>query len=1799
MTQPGSANLGTVHGKVKIEYESSGAAKATKELAVAQKAVADFQKQLDKGISLGANLTIITKDISVDRRAFNGAIEKWQNSVRLGTIGLQANFKITPRQIQIDSSALSRAIGNFQRTQSIGLSSGATVMVRPVVDMTQLQALANQVRNVFGRIVADQSQYGRQAASSFGTGYLTSATLLRHQGQQVGQQTGMAMAAGIGGTLAKSTAITAGVAAIGYVFKQGFDRIESLDTAAAKLKALGFQTNQIKEISKNALESVKGTAFGLDQAFNAAANAISAGIKPGAELTAYLKNVADNAALAGVSMADMGDIFNEVAVEGKLTGEVVDRLQSRGVDVFGNLAKSLHVTQAAAHDMVTNGTIDFEKFRTAMNLNSGAAVVMGQTISGSFQNLMAGVKRVAALFLKPIFGDANGQTSQFAKGIQLVTEKIAQLENWMGNNQSKIVTFWEYAAKGALAFGLGVNTMAIGVSAIITGIVKGLALVARGWEFAFKAVGAKGLEKDAKGVKDALNDWGDSAWDVTKDMGKFEGTIVQSINAVDKWADSARKSGSAAGDLGAKFNDAAKPATTLKDVLDKMSVKENEFTTALQGGTTEFNKFLKALKDKGATEGFLNFVKNLRSEFNNGGSAAKNFKEAIEKLGDANATAADKASTLILRLKEMGVIPNDDALQSYSEYIEKLGDAANSAIDPLSKLGDALVNADGRVNFASGKNAQALSKALTDAQQQFTQLAASGTVVPEEAYANIQKNLHDAFTGSYGLSGDVADQLIQTYLPKDKLLGALKNAGDPTAAAKAIFGDKPAELKAVLDLLTKQDDLMKQIVPEGVLKIPAEIVAKPGSSLEQFLDIASKIKEATGVDPSAGKPGVAKSKNEYPAGPIGDYLRILDQANSLNTPTPQGTPGSAAGITPSGPPVVPGSIEHKLGADTGPTGRLAGALGLDPNAVAALNDPKKLADLLQIHPDISQILLPQIVQAGAQGQNFAQAFAEGIDSASEDVKQAIIKLAQLSEGLGNSPAPWGPLSGKGWTLSRGKVFGKAYADGITATAGQVKGAVEGMAQSSVLSLDDRLTQAIKDMQDLSDLGKSFFNVGKQIADIAVGTLKFANDMSGGRLFPKHYIKDPNKIPKDNTSTGFNPDLLKPNLSGITGGNPITNTAGAVNPGTLNANSSQQDVANYIINKALSQGYSRSQADKFVVQAFGESGLKAGARGVNTGDATGAADGVFQFTPGTWGNRSGSPMDAQRNIDEYFNLAKERGLTPESFTNGTQLGTQVSKGGPWHPANTGHLAIAQKGAQQFIDAYTSGNQQDSLLPALPPGTKPPSGLTLPPGTTIPESNGLSSAAQSLDAFAKSLIGAQYEMGGFSQAAIDCSGAVSAITNFATGIEPFAKRASTVNMGEFLASKGFQVGRGGAGDLRVGWWDKGGGANGHTALTLPSGLNAESTTSNGISGFRLGDKAVGSDDKQFTNQMFLPGSQIGATGPIPVALDNAKTGALDGVNLSLGTPSQIQDIFKNNPSLMDTGVAPEQRLQAFDAQISDLTRQGTPEAKKQADYLSGIRSKTMDQYGLKEAPSDLETAQNVISGASGVVSSVFSTIDSTIKSIGAAKDLGDTFVRGVANTSDVNRVIDDFQNFIELGQRVAQLTSDITGFAAQMVGSGASGDPSGGAAGAAAALGAVSTISGLVSQGFAAANAVIDLGQEVARIAGKYAGRAITSLLGFPGAQDMKFLLDTTTGQLKAYTSENPQDKHTFDTLGRKFGQDKYIDQRSSPANTFYIYQGPGQDPRDTMNDAMFAVKSSGQGAFGYAQQKPQSWTIPNW
>ncbi|MCF8610067.1 hypothetical protein L5G28_07810 [Gordonia sp. HY285] len=188
--------------------------------------------------------------------------------------------------------------------------------------------------------------------------------------------------------------------------------------------------------------------------------------------------------------------------------------------------------------------------------------------------------------------------------------------------------------------------------------------------------------------------------------------------------------------------------------------------------------------------------------------------------------------------------------------------------------------------------------------------------------------------------------------------------------------------------------------------------------------------------------------------------------------------------------------------------------------------------------------------------------------------------------------------------------------------------------------------------------------------------------------------------------------------------------------------------------------------------------------------------------------------------------------------GPGTGTSDSIAGKW-----GGKTVAAVSRGEY---YVPPEQAAGIMPML---VAMNSGKRL--GQMLALAGGGPVSADKLVQFAKGVEGKPYVWGGTNWG--DCSGAVSAIANFATGADPFASRFATGSEAEELKKRGFKSGLGPAGSLNIGWFN-GGPYGGHTAATLPNGTNFEMGGNRGDG--QYGGQAAGANDPQFSDHAHLP-------------------------------------------------------------------------------------------------------------------------------------------------------------------------------------------------------------------------------------------------------------------------------------------------------------------------------------------------------
>ena len=286
------------------------------------------------------------------------------------------------------------------------------------------------------------------------------------------------------GSVALGGALVAGV---GTALVKGFQRLDTIDQATAKLTGLGHSAASVDQIMNDALASVKGTAFGMGEAATTAAGAVAAGIKPGADLERTLKLVADASTIAGTDMGSMGAIFNKVASSNKVQMDTINQLHDAGVPALSLLADQMGVTAEEASKMASKGEIDFATFQAAIESGmGGAALASGETFSGAMDNVMASLGRMGEGLLKGIFPDMKDGLGGLLEAMapleevaREVGEGIKAAFDWISQN-------WDWIQPFAIGIGIAVGAIILWtgaqwlLNAALTANPIGLIIVAIG-----------------------------------------------------------------------------------------------------------------------------------------------------------------------------------------------------------------------------------------------------------------------------------------------------------------------------------------------------------------------------------------------------------------------------------------------------------------------------------------------------------------------------------------------------------------------------------------------------------------------------------------------------------------------------------------------------------------------------------------------------------------------------------------------------------------------------------------------------------------------------------------------------------------------------------------------------------------------------------------------------------------------------------------------------------------------------------------------------------------------------------------------------------------------------------------------------------------------------------------------------------------------------------------------------------------------------------------------------------------------
>lgn len=235
------------------------------------------------------------------------------------------------------------------------------------------------------------------------------------------------------------------------IISGGKRRAFNLEQADFQLQGLLKNSEKVQKIMDNVSASVDGTAYSLDSAAKVASQFAATGMRAGSEMEGALKGVAGVAAMTGADYDEIGRVFTTVAGNGRLMGDQLLQLSSRGLNAAASLtkymnkmSKSAKYTEKDIRDMVSKGEISFQLFAEAMNDAFGEhAKKANDTFNGVLSNIKAALGRIGADFYTPIIKNKGTVVKSLSTvkdtidEIHEVTKPLAELITTIVNNSVK------------------------------------------------------------------------------------------------------------------------------------------------------------------------------------------------------------------------------------------------------------------------------------------------------------------------------------------------------------------------------------------------------------------------------------------------------------------------------------------------------------------------------------------------------------------------------------------------------------------------------------------------------------------------------------------------------------------------------------------------------------------------------------------------------------------------------------------------------------------------------------------------------------------------------------------------------------------------------------------------------------------------------------------------------------------------------------------------------------------------------------------------------------------------------------------------------------------------------------------------------------------------------------------------------------------------------------------------------------------------------------------------------------------
>ena len=269
----------------------------------------------------------------------------------------------------------------------------------------------------------------------------------------------------------------------------GKKRAQNIENAKFQLNGLDIAWN---EISKDISYGVDQTAYGLDSAAMAAAQLSASGVEFGEKfgetgnspMAKALRGISGLAAMTNSSYEDMSRIFTTVAGNGRLMGDQLLQISSRGINAAQKLAEvfngvnkgeaqyakisdetkakikeltgGLEITETQLRDFVSKGKIDFAMFSESMDAAFGThAKKANDTLNGVLSNIRSALSKIGADFWTPVIENEGKLVEMLNSVRELINDVKSAIRDTLGwaadDNGIEYLMKWKKLADGVFS----------------------------------------------------------------------------------------------------------------------------------------------------------------------------------------------------------------------------------------------------------------------------------------------------------------------------------------------------------------------------------------------------------------------------------------------------------------------------------------------------------------------------------------------------------------------------------------------------------------------------------------------------------------------------------------------------------------------------------------------------------------------------------------------------------------------------------------------------------------------------------------------------------------------------------------------------------------------------------------------------------------------------------------------------------------------------------------------------------------------------------------------------------------------------------------------------------------------------------------------------------------------------------------------------------------------------------------------------------------------------------------------------